>query len=112
MLKFAMGSEVLTQLTQQTGSAGDDLGALVKELAIAAEPLENRFNGAGRAAFDKFKVEVDGISIELNAALNSVLTGIAGQNRSFIEGEQSIVDETSAAQAGSAFDAARFGTGR
>lgn len=110
MLKFAMGGEVLTQLTQQTGSAGDDLGALVRQLAVAAEPLEGRFNGAGRAAFDRFKVEVDGISIELNAALSSVLTGIAGQNRAFIEGEQQIADETTAAQSGASFDAARFGS--
>ena len=112
MIKFAMGSDVLTTLTQKTSGAGDDLGALVQQLAAAAEPLEGRFNGAGRAAFDQFKNEVDGISIELNAALSSVLAGIAGQNRAFVEGEQQITDETRSAQAGSAFDAARFGSAR
>jgi uncharacterized protein YukE len=108
MLKFAMGRDTLTQLGQRTSSAGEDLGGLVKQLAIAAEPLENRFNGAGRAAFDRFKLATDDIATELNAALASVLTGIGGQNRAFIEGEQAIVDQTTSAQSGSAFDAARF----
>ena len=108
MMKFAMGSETLTQLSQKTSGAGDDLGALVRQLADAAEPLEGRFNGAGRAAFDRFKGEVDGISVELNAALSSVLTGITGQNRAFVEGEQQIADETTAAQSGAGFESARF----
>lgn len=112
MLKFAMSGETLTQLGQKTSGAGDDLGALVKQLAECAEPLEGRFNGAGRAAFDRFKNEVDGISIELNAALSSVLTGITGQNKAFIEGEQQITDETTAAQSGAGFEAARFGGSR
>ena len=40
MMKFAMGSETLTQLSQKTSGAGDDLGALVRQLADAAAPLE------------------------------------------------------------------------
>ncbi len=108
MLKFAMGAQTLTTLQQQTSSAGDDLGALVRQLAAAADPLEGRMNGAGRAAFDQFKGNVDHISVELNAALGSVLQGIAGQNRAFLEGENAQADETRAAQSASAFDAARF----
>lgn len=111
-MKFAMGSETLTQLTQKTSGAGDDLGALVRQLADAAEPLEGRFNGAGRAAFDRFKIEVDGIAVELNSALASVLQGIQGQDRAFREGEQQIADETTAAQGGASFEAARFGGAR
>lgn len=112
MLKFAMGAETLTQLTKQTSGAGDDLGALVKQLASSAEPLEGRFNGAGRAAFDSFNAQVDSISIELNAALASVLAGISGQNKAFIEGENQIADETRSAQSGAGFDSARFGGSR
>ena len=108
MLKFSMGSDVLTQLSQKTGSAGDDLGALVRQLAEAAAPLEGRFDGAGRASFDRFKVEVDGIAVELNSALASVLQGISGQNQAFIEGEQQMADETQSVQSGVSFDAARF----
>ena len=70
----------------------------LRQLADAAAPLEGRFNGAGRAAFDRFKGEVDGISVELNAALSSVLTGITGQNRAFVEGEQQIADEVPQAE--------------
>lgn len=110
-MKFAMGGETLTQLTKQTSSSTDDLGALVRRLAEAAEPLQGKFNGAGRAAFDRFKGETDRIAVELNSALSAVLGGIAGQNRAFVEGEQQMVDETTATQSGASFDAARFGRG-
>ena len=108
-MKFAMGSETLTQLTKQTSTSTDDLGSLVKELFDSAEPLQGKFNGAGRAAFDGFKGETDRIATELNAALASVLMGIHGQDRAFLEGEQEMVDATSSAQAGANFDAAKFG---
>jgi uncharacterized protein YukE len=107
-MKFAMGEGTLRGLTKVTGTASDDLGALVKQLFAAAEPLEGAFRGAGRAAFDNFKGETDTIANELNAALGAVLTGVAGQDRSFTEGEQAIVDDTKAAQSGSAFESARF----
>lgn len=108
-MKFAMGGSTLTQLTQQTTTSSDDLGALVRQLADAAEPLSGRFNGSARAAFDGFKARTDEIAVELNSALSSVLTGIAGQNRAFIEGEQTMADETSALDSGSSYEAARFG---
>lgn len=111
-MKFAMGGDQLTQLTRQTSAAGDDLGALVKQLADSAEPLQGKFNGAGRAAFDRFKSETDRIAIELNGALSAVLAGISGQNQAFLQGEQQMVDETSSTQSGVAFDAARFGSAR
>ena len=57
-MKFAMGAETLTVLTKQTSSANEDLGSLVKQLFAAAEPIQGKFNGAGRAAFDKFKGEI------------------------------------------------------
>lgn len=109
LVKFAMGGETLTQLTKQTSTSSDDLGALVKELFDSAEPIQGKFNGAGRAAFDKFKGETDRIATELNMALSSVLTGIDGQNRAFIQGEQEMVDATTSAQSGANFDAAKFG---
>jgi uncharacterized protein YukE len=108
MMKFAMGAETLGQLTKQTSSATDDLGSVVKELFAAAEPIQGKFNGAGRAAFDSFKGETDRIANELNAALASVLGGIDGQNVAFLEGEGQMVSETTAAQAGANFEAARF----
>ena len=111
-MKFAMGSDVLSTLTKKTSSSSEDLGALVKQLAQAAEPLQGKFNGAGRAAFDKFKSETDRISVDLNGALQGVLTGIGGMDRSFGEGDQQMADETRSTEGGTAFDAARFGSAK
>ena len=41
-----------------------------------------------------------------------MLGGIGGMNRSFLEGESAMVDQTQSLEAGSAFDAARFGGGK
>lgn len=108
-MKFAMGTETLTTLTKATSASGEDLGALVKELFQAAEPLESRFRGAGRAAFDQFKSRTDEISVELSQALSAVLQGISGMDTAFLQGESQMVDETQSIEGSSAFDAARFG---
>ena len=109
-MKFAMGAETLSQLTTATSGASDDLGGLVRELFVAAEPLQGRFNGAGRAAFDRFKADTDEIADELNAALAAVLAGIDGQNTAFVQGEQLIADGTGSAHSGSGIEFARFPT--
>jgi uncharacterized protein YukE len=111
-MKFAMGSDVLATLTTKTSSSGEDLGALVKELAAAAEPLEGTFNGSGRVAFDRFQAETERISVDLNAALGAVLTGLSGMDRSFAEGDQAMADETRAAEGAVSFESARFGSSR
>jgi hypothetical protein len=111
-MKFAMGAETLGVLTKQTSSSHEDLGQLVRDLFAAAEPIQGKFNGAGRAAFDRFKGHTDEIANELNAALASVLAGIQGQDLSFGQGEEEMVDQTTAAQAGAGFEAARFGGSR
>jgi uncharacterized protein YukE len=111
-MTFDMGAQTLSQLTTATSSANDDLGANVRALSDAATPLEGRFNGEGRAAFDRFKVDTDAIATELNAALAAVLAGIDGQNTAFLTGEQQMAEETSTAYAGAAFDAARFSSTR
>lgn len=111
-MKFAMGADVLAQLGKRTSSSQDDLGALVKQLAQAAEPLEGKFNGAARGAFDRFKSQTDQIAAELNAALAGVLSGVTGMDRSFREGDQDMSDQTRSAQAGASFDAARFGASK
>jgi uncharacterized protein YukE len=107
-MKFAMGNETLRTLGKQTAGSTEDLGGLVRQLSAAADPLEGQFNGAARQRFDSFKFETDRIADELNAALAAVLGGITGQDRSFVEGEMTMADETAAAQAGAAFDAAKF----
>ncbi len=112
MVTFDMGAETLTQLTTATSSAHDDLGAHVRALAVAAEPLEGTFNGQGRAAFDRFKADSDEIAVELNAALAAVLDGIDGQNLAYLQGEDQMIAETQAAHSGAGFESARFGGGR
>lgn len=107
-MTFDMGAQTLAQLTTATSSAHDDLGANVRALYDAAAPLESRFNGEGRAAFDRFKADTDQIAVELNAALAAVLGGIEGQNVAFVDGEQQMAQETGAAYSGAAFDSARF----
>ncbi|WP_062517007.1 hypothetical protein [Demequina gelatinilytica] len=110
-MKFAMGSETLGQLQTRTQSSGEDLATLVRQLADAAAPLEGKFNGAARAAFDQFKDNTDQIAVELSSALQAVLAGVAGMDRSFKESEADMTDQTLATQASVSFDAARFSSG-
>ena len=107
-MTFDMGAQTLTRLSTATSSAHDDLGANVRALYEAAAPLEGRFNGQGRAAFDRFKAHTDQIATELNAALAAVLGGIDGQNSAVIQGEQQMVEETDATHAAAPFAAAVF----
>ena len=111
-MKFDMGASTLSTLTKQTSGSNDDLGGLVKGLVAAAEPLEGKFNGSARAAFDGFKERTDDIAAELNGALSAILGGVIGMDTAFVQGEQDMVDSTRSAQSSANFDAARFGTGR
>ena len=63
-------------------------------------------------AFDAFKGRTEEISVELNQALDAVLVGISGMDRSFTEGDTAMADETRAKQSSTSFDAARFGSGK
>lgn len=104
-----MGAETLSTLSTRTSSSHDDLGGLVRQLAAAADPLQDKFNGAGKAAFNSFKLHTDDIATDLNRALASVLEGVQGQDLAFKQGDQQMADETQALQGGVSFDAARFG---
>ncbi|HEX8488475.1 MAG TPA: WXG100 family type VII secretion target [Propionibacteriaceae bacterium] len=107
-MKFAMGAETLSTLSTRTSSSHDDLGGLVRQLAAAADPLQAKFNGAGKAAFNNFKAHTDEIAVDLNRALASVLQGVQGQDMAFKQGDQSMAEETQSLQASAAFDSARF----
>jgi len=107
-MKFDMGSQTLSQLTQQTSGASQELGAQVRLLAAAAEPLEGKFNGQGRVAFDQFKARVDEIAVSLDAALTAVLGGIRGQDQAFGQGDLQMADASRATQGSIDFDAAKF----
>lgn len=109
MPRYDMGQATLSTLRRHTGGSMQDLGALVKRLVVAAEPLEGRFNGAGKAAFDNFKAHADQVSANLNAALSAILRGQAGMDTAFVHGEQEMLDSTRSVQGAANFDAARFG---
>ena len=111
-MTFDMGAQTLSRLTTATSSAHDDLGANVRALYEAAAPLEGRFNGEGRAAFDRFKADTDQIATELNQALAAVLAGIDGQNVAYVDSEQQMAGDTGTAHAGVDLVAARFSSTR
>jgi hypothetical protein len=108
-VKFDMGSSTLSTLSKQTQGSSDDLGLLIRQLIAAVEPLEGKFNGAGRAAFDGFKARADEITAELNSSLGAILGGQSGMDASFGHGDTEMSDNAASAQASANFDAARFG---
>lgn len=107
--KFDMSDDALRHLGKKTEHSGDELTMLVRRLGEAAAPLEGRFNGQARAAFDKFKTRTDQVAFELNNALAGVLGGVVGMERAFAEGDDQGAADFSGMQANAAFDAARFG---
>lgn len=111
-MKFDMGSQTLGSLTRQTQGASDDLGSLIQQLIVAAEPLQGNFNGAGRAAFDGFKANADAITAELNTSLGAILGGQAGMDSAFGTGDAEMADNASSAAGSANFDAARFSGSR
>jgi uncharacterized protein YukE len=108
-MKFDMGATVLTGLTKNSQAASTDLGTLIQQLIAAAEPLEGRFNGAGKVAFDRFKANSDEITVALNSSLSSILGGQAGMDNAFTSGQGETADNASSTMAAANFDAARFG---
>lgn len=108
-MKFDMGQATLSSLAQQTSGSHDDLGQLLRQLIAASAPLEGKFNGAGRVAFDSFKARSDQITADLNGAVAAIITGQSGMDTSFGEGDTQMADNSRSSEAGANFDAARFG---
>lgn len=108
-MKFDMGSTTLTDLGRSTSGSVDDLGTLIRLLIQSAEPLEGKFNGAGKAAFDAFKLHADEITSELNGALNAILGGQSGMDTAFGTGDEELESNAQQNMGTANFDAARFG---
>ena len=104
------GENTLTTLNNKTGTSGEDLHVLIKQLIAAAEPLVGKFNGHGKAAFDNFKAHADQISIDLKAGLGRVHTGQAGMEKSFATGDHTMAEEARRLMGAANFDAAKFRT--
>lgn len=110
-MKFAMGADTLSTLTKQTSSSHQDLGSLVRALSRAADPVQEDFQGRAKQVFLEFKANTDSIADGLNMALASVLEGVGGMDKSFVEGETQMADETQTLMKSVSFDAARFSGG-
>ncbi|MEV4753518.1 hypothetical protein AB0J86_00140 [Micromonospora sp. NPDC049559] len=107
-MRFDMGSDALPTLMNRTQGAHDDLGSLIHQLIAAAEPLEGKFNGSAKAAFDRFKVRGDQITADLNSAVASILGGQRGMHVSFVEGDQGMADNSRGSEGAANFDGASF----
>ncbi|MER6997096.1 hypothetical protein [Streptomyces sp. NPDC000410] len=107
-MKFDMGSTTLGSLANSTVGSSDDLGGLIQLLIAAAEPLEGKFNGTGKVAFDSFKNRSDEITTALNGSLQSILGGQSGMDVAFGTGDQESEDNANQQMASANFDAARF----
>ncbi len=112
LMKFDMGSQTLSTLTQQTGTSNQDMGQLVRKLVDDVTPLEGKFNGQGRVKFDEFKARADDVANELNASLATILQGQDEMNTAFQTGDQESADNAGQAQGSANFDSARFGFSR
>ncbi|MDT9698696.1 hypothetical protein [Streptomyces sp. P17] len=108
-MKFDMGSTTLSDLGKSTVGSSEDLGTLITLLIQAAEPLEGKFNGAGKAAFDTFKVHADEITNALNSSLSAILGGQSGMDTAFGTGDVELEDNANQNMGAANFDAARFG---
>jgi hypothetical protein len=107
-VKFDMGAQTLSNLVRDTRGSSDDLGSLVRQLVQAAQPLEGKFNGTGRAMFDQFKARADQIASDLNSSLSAILGGQSGMDSAFGTGDQEQGDNARQQMAAANFDAARF----
>lgn len=111
-MKFDMGSSTLSNLGKETSGSNQDLGGLLKQLVSAVEPLEGKFNGSGRAAFDNFKGRTDIITRDLNLALAAIVEGQSGMNTAFITGDQESSDNATRNASQADFTSAKFSARR
>ncbi len=107
-MRFDMGSQTLPTLITRTQGSHEDLGGLIRRLIAAAEPLEGKFNGSAKAAFDRFKVRGDQITADLNSAVASILGGQQGVNTSFVDGDQTMADTARSTEGAANFEGASF----
>lgn len=108
-MKFDMGTQSLSTLSKQTRGSSDELSQLIKALVDAVTPLQGKFQGQGRAAFDAFKARADQITVDLNRSLSAILGGQAEMDKAFASGDQEQADNARRSEGGANFDAARFG---
>ncbi|MFW6640713.1 hypothetical protein ACOALZ_11820 [Nocardiopsis algeriensis] len=108
MSRWDIGDSTLNTLAQNTATSGDELSSLIQQLIQAAEPLSGKFDGAGKAAFDSFKLRADGIAADLRAGLGSIQEGQGGMNVAFSSGSETMAEDANQGMSSANFDAAKF----
>ena len=108
-MKFDMGAQTLSTLQSKSRGSSDDLRTLINQLVQAAQPLEGKFQGAGKQAFDAFKAHSDEIASSLQSSLSGILGGQSGMDSAFRSGDQEQGDNARQQMSAANFDAARFG---
>lgn len=106
--KWEIVDQALGNLAKQTSTSTQDLGGLVKKLVEVAAPLEGKIEGAGKAAFDGLKANVDQIAYDLNMGMGSIAQGQQGMDAALNAGQTAMADEANRAKKNSGFDAAKF----
>ncbi|MCB4208540.1 hypothetical protein [Arthrobacter sp. UM1] len=107
-MKFDMGAQTLGTLARDTGTSSDELVSLVRQLVDAAQPLEGKFSGGGKAKFDEFKSRVDEVTNDLSTSLAAINQGQSEMNQHTQTGDQDTADNAQRAQGTANFDGARF----
>jgi uncharacterized protein YukE len=107
-MKFDMGATALPTLGNETENSSGQLVQLVNQLVRSVEPLEGKFNGRGRAAFQHFKNNTDEIAAALGVALSRIREGQAGMQEAFFTGDEHLESAANKAMGAQNFDAARF----
>ena len=109
-MKFVVGQggETLSTMTKQTASSNEDLGALIRALAEAGEPIRNSFQGRGRALFDQFHAHAAEDGATLNKLLASIADGVGGMDSSYFDFDQQAGDTAQRLMAAAPFSSGRF----
>ncbi|NJP68928.1 hypothetical protein HCJ92_22235 [Streptomyces sp. ventii] len=107
-MKFDMGADTLSTLQSSTSGSLSEMYRLVMQLRDAAEPLESKFKGNGKAAFAQFKSETDLIAAALQHAMSKINEGQAGMDVAFADGDSETEANARRAMGSQNFNAARF----
>ena len=108
MSRWSFNEETMPVLQKNTSSSGEELESLLKDLISAAEPLEGKFDGEGKAAFAAFKNNSETITADLKQGLGRINQGQQEMDTAFRTGDETMADDANSDMGKANFDAAKF----
>ena len=108
MSRWSFNEETMPVLQKNTSSSGEELEGLIKDLISAAEPLEGKFDGEGKAAFASFKANSEMIAADLKSGLGRINEGQQEMDTAFRTGDETMADDANSDMGKANFDAAKF----